>query len=374
MLKPDIFEELLATYPAEKRELARQAYYRFAGGDNTQFFTQLFLLLDVYAHYAERVPQAVMEANQNAHAGLVKVREEIGLLAQTIDKRDLNITNHAEKTEELCQAAVAKCNETLARFEAVLKSVGTHIDTKAIVAGIEQTVQDNLRRDVISPFMRRTAELAEKVVPTLQEIRDTAGEVNRLCPKRIWTSAMIGSFSLALTLTLLVSVGIYVKFRNYAEKSAAERIADVARIMSANQDAFRQLAVAQVNVKVVRTGDTNGVRFPSGFALMVENADSAEMRPTEGRTNGVIFFSSHASETMIQTGAGRTPKTDEFNDRQGKMIWSPPAGTPKRLRYAFRVLVSRPRYSPTRPGIALRLRCSAPSARSGLVRASIIAR
>jgi hypothetical protein len=300
MLKPDIFEELLATYPAEKRELARQAYYRFAGGDNTQFFTQLFLLLDVYAHYAERVPQAVLEANQNAHAGLVKVREEIGLLAQTIDKRDLNITNHAEKTEELCQAAVAKCNETLARFEAVLKSVGTHIDTKAIVAGIEQTVQDNLRRDVISPFMRRTAELAEKVVPTLQEIRDTAGEVNRLCPRRIWTSAMIGSFSLALTLTLLVSVGIYVKFRNYAEKSAAERIADVARIMSVNQDAFRQLAVAQVKVKVVRTGDTNGVRFPSGFALMVENADSAEMRQVDGHDSGMIFFTSRLPEEQIK--------------------------------------------------------------------------
>jgi hypothetical protein len=111
---------------------------------------------------------------------------------------------------------------------------------------------------------------------------------------------MIGSFSLALTLTLLVSVGIYVKFRNYAEKSAAERIADVARIMSANQDAFRQLAVAQVKVKVVRTGDTNGVRFPSGFALMVENADSAEMRKDDGSNTGMIFFTSLLPEGEIQ--------------------------------------------------------------------------
>src|ERR1044071_1457393 len=102
------FEELLATYPAEKRELARQVYSRFAEGDSTQFFTQLFIVLDVYAHYAERVPQAVIEANQSAHANMMNVREEIGLLAQAIDKRNVNITNHAERTDELCRSAQAK--------------------------------------------------------------------------------------------------------------------------------------------------------------------------------------------------------------------------------------------------------------------------
>src|SRR5579862_3001517 len=109
MLTRDLFEELLATYPAERRELARLAYHRFADGNSTEFFAQLFLLLDVYAHYAERVPQAVIEANQNAHIGLLKVRDEIGLLAQTMEKRNLNITNHGERTQELCQEAIAKC-------------------------------------------------------------------------------------------------------------------------------------------------------------------------------------------------------------------------------------------------------------------------
>src|SRR5213080_2660193 len=87
MLTADVFEELLAAYPAEKRELARQVYCRFAEGDSTQFFTQLFLVLDIYAHYAERVPQAVIEANQNAHANFARLREEIGLLAQLLNFR-----------------------------------------------------------------------------------------------------------------------------------------------------------------------------------------------------------------------------------------------------------------------------------------------
>ncbi len=50
MLKADLFEELLATYPAEKRELARQIYHRFAEGDSTQFFHAAF-------HSAGRVCQ-----------------------------------------------------------------------------------------------------------------------------------------------------------------------------------------------------------------------------------------------------------------------------------------------------------------------------
>jgi hypothetical protein len=41
MTEPHLFEEMLTTYPTEKRELARMVYHRFADGDSEQFFTQL---------------------------------------------------------------------------------------------------------------------------------------------------------------------------------------------------------------------------------------------------------------------------------------------------------------------------------------------
>ena len=87
---PPLFEEMLAAYPADKREFARRVYDRFANGDATEFFAQLFLLLDVYANYAKRIPQAVSETNQSTLASLKKVREEIGLLAQTVESRSVN--------------------------------------------------------------------------------------------------------------------------------------------------------------------------------------------------------------------------------------------------------------------------------------------
>src|ERR1017187_3270780 len=142
MAESDLFEEMLATYPAEKRELARKVYQRFADGDSTQFFTQLLLVLDVYACYVGRIPKAAVQANQESFAILEDMREEIAMIAKTIEARDVNITNHAAKTDELCKITQAKCDETVASIELMLKNLGSQVDTKAIVKGIEDAMKN----------------------------------------------------------------------------------------------------------------------------------------------------------------------------------------------------------------------------------------
>ncbi len=299
MLTPEVFEELLASYPAEKRELARQVYYRFADGDSGEFFTQLFLVLDIYAHYAERVPEAVISANQGAHANLAKLRDEINLLAQGMDRRNLNITNHAERTDQLCQDAIAACNDASGRLEALVKNIGAQVNTQAIVDGIHAELQKGIQGEIIAPFMQYSQELAKRVIPTLEEIKEASTEAKRLWSYHIWRTAWATTSAVMLGLVALLAAGIYYQFKNYSARGVAEKIAIVERVINCNRDAFRQLAIAQVPVKVVRTGD-NGVLNPRGFALIIENADSAVMRPIDGHNNGMIFFSSNLSEEMIQ--------------------------------------------------------------------------
>src|SRR6266568_3150133 len=299
MLKTDFFEDLLATYPAEKRELARQVYSRFAEGDSTQFFTQLFLVLDVYAHYAERVPQAVIEANRRAHADLNKLRQEFSLLAQAIDKRNLNITNHAERTDELCRAAQAKCNETIARLDALLKNIGAQVDTKAIVEGIRKTLATGINQELISPFISRSEELAKQVTPTLTKIRDAAAEAERLWPGRIWKVALGSGLLLGLALSIVATIAIYAKFKNYYEEKVAEKIVAAEQVINYNQEAFRELAIAGVPVQIVRTS-RYGVVDPSRFALIIQDADAAEMRADGAQNNGRIFFTSGRAGKQIQ--------------------------------------------------------------------------
>ena len=306
MLTSDLFEELLATYPADKRELARQVYYRFVEGDSTQFFTQLFILLDVYAHYAERVPQAITEANQNAHAGLAKVREEIGLLAQAIERRNVTITNQAEVTAELCETTVAQCRETIARFESALKNIGAQVNAEAIVAGVQETLKAGIQREVIEPFLLRSKELTAEVSPTLREIRENAATAGKLWPQRIWRTAVWTSIILTLTLSVIATLVIDATLKKQNERKLAEQVARAARVMNYNQDAFRQLAIAQVPIKVVRSSNTNGVMETQGFVLLIESADAAELRRVEGRETGLIFFTSKTPEKTIQTLQQRT--------------------------------------------------------------------
>lgn len=300
MLNADSFEELLATYPAEKRELARQVYHRFAEGDSTQFFTQLFVVLGLYAHYAENIPQAVIEANQNAHAGLLKVREEIGLLAQAIDKRNLNITNQAEHTEEVCLETQARCDQITERLDGILRDVGAHIDTDAIASRVQEKLETGIDEKIISPFVQRSNELAKEVTPTLKEIRDAAAEAAELWPKRIWQTAMAGSITFAAALTLGATLTIATKLKSYYEEKVAERIVAAERLITFNQEAFRELAIAGVPVKVIRTGDSPGTVSPGAFALAIENPDAVETRTLGDQKYGLIFFTSGRKEKEIQ--------------------------------------------------------------------------
>jgi hypothetical protein len=307
MNQTDLFEEMLASYPAEKRELARQVYHRFADGDSSQFFTQLLLVLDVYARYVERIPKAAVQANQDSFAIIEDIREEIALIAKTIETRDVNITNHAAKTDELCKLTQAKCDETIARVELMVKNLGSQMDIKTVVQGIQTALDKGIKAEIISPFVQQSKELGERVLPTLKKIEAASSQAHTLWREHIWRTAWAGSFMVTFMLFGLATLGIYKAFDNYAERKAAEKIAEVERLMNYNQDAFQQLAIAQVPIRVTRT-QSYGVANPQNFALVVEGADTTEIRNEDGSKNGVIFFTIHLSEDQIQLLQQETAK------------------------------------------------------------------
>ena len=306
MTNPDLFEEMLATYPAEKRELAREVYHRFADGDSAQFFTQLLLVLDVYARYAENIPVRMISANADSLATVQELREEIAAIAKTIENRDVNITNHATKTDELCKITQAKCNETVAKVELMVKNIGAQMDTKAIVHGIEYALESGINRKIIEPFLRQTEELVKEVVPTLEKVEKASDAAASSWGQRIWSAAMWHGVTAGVLTMLVIGVIMYDKFSTYYERKTADQIAYAERVMNYNQAAFRQLAIAQVPVNVLRLEESGIIN--RGFALEVHNADAVETRVENGQTNGYVYFSSNLSEKQIQLLQQKTEK------------------------------------------------------------------
>jgi len=300
MTNPDLFEEMLAAYPAEKRELARAVYYRFADGDSTQFFSQLFLLLDVYAHYAERIPARMISANADSLATFRELREEVSLLAKAIESRDANITDHAVKTDALCRATQEKCDKTIAAIELTVKNLGAQVDTKAIVRGVNAALASGIRREVIEPFIQRTEELASTVMPTLESIRRASAEATCEWSERIWNTAWTTSLVWSMGAALILASLICWAFSAHYDHKMAAQIANMGRIMKFNQAAFHELAVAQVPVRVVPVQNEDGTIDPKGFVLLIEGAYAAEMRPLDGHNDGCIFFNSSVPARQIQ--------------------------------------------------------------------------
>jgi hypothetical protein len=311
MIEANLFEQMLATYPAEKRDLARAVYQRFGSGESTEFFAQLFLVLDVYAHYAERIPTAVIEANQNALETIRDMREEIGMLAKAIESRDVNISNHAEKTDELCKITIAKCNETVSRIELMLKNLGSQVDTNAVVKKFEEGV-----KSTFLPIHVRANEIAHTISPMVERMNTAAERASQLWPRRIWEMALTTGTIVGLMVALAVGTVIYFKLHDYYERETASRIAYAQETINYNRGAFRQLAIAQQPIKVMRT-EENGV-INQGYALEVPNADSVETRVENSQTNAYVYFSSNLLEKQIQEIEKLTTELQQDNQQFGK--------------------------------------------------------
>jgi hypothetical protein len=299
MPESDLFEEMLAAYPAEKRELARAVYYRFADGDSTQFFSQLFLVLDVYAHYAERIPARMISANADSLATVQELREEVGMLAKAIEARDANITNHAEKTDALCRATQEKCDETIAAIELTVKNLGAQVDTKAIAQGVNSALESGIKEGIIAPFVQHTNDLAWKVMPTLEKIQDAADEAKSEWSKRIWKTAWTTSLFWSIGAAILIACLSCLEVAARYDHKMAIQINDMARVMKFNQAAFQKLAVAQIPIQVLPT-QNDGLDSPPGFVLVMEGAYAADLRQVNGQNNGCIFFRSSVSQKQIR--------------------------------------------------------------------------
>jgi len=291
MAEPDLFEEMLATYPAEKRELARAVYHRFAEGDSTQFFTQLLLVLDVYARYVERIPKAAVQANQESFAILEDMRGEIAMIAKTIEARDLNITNHAAKTDELCKITQAKCNETVASVELMVKNIGSQVDTKAIVQRIENAI-----KTVILPLQARADKLADTIEPTFEKLNAASERAAQLWPQRIWKTALTAGVMVGLSVAILVISAAYWQMKRHFDKTLADEIRAEKYVFKNNQEAFQQLAVAAAPVYVARSSNPDGTLIPRGYCLYIPNAQGADMKDGNGR----IFFASSRPESELK--------------------------------------------------------------------------
>ena len=211
----------------------------------------------------------------------------------------MNLDNLCEETTALCLATQQKCEAAAERLAKLTKEIGQQVDTKAIVESIRQSVDAGVRNEVIQPFMQRTEELGADVLPTLEKIRNASEEAGRVWPGRIWKMALAGGLALGLAVAIVGTSAAYFKIKSHYDRTLAEQIASAEKTLAQNRTAFRELAVANVPIRVVRVSDAN--TLPSGYALVIEGIYTTEERTNQNGKEGIIYFSSQRKESELES-------------------------------------------------------------------------
>jgi hypothetical protein len=219
------------------------------------------------------------------------MRDVIGMIAKTIEARDVNITNHAAKTDELCKVTQAKCNETISAIELMLKNLGTQVDTKPIAKGIEEAI-----KSTFFPLKVRADSLVSAIGPTLEKLNAASESASKLWPRHIWKTALTSGVIVGLSIAALGIGFSYWKIKRHYDTKLAEQITSEASTLKQNQKAFIALGILNAPIYVGRSTDSDGHPLPNTYCIYVEGAQEADMAGKAGR----IFFGSSRSENELQ--------------------------------------------------------------------------
>jgi hypothetical protein len=104
---------------------------------------------------------------------------------------------------------------------------------------------------------------------------------------------------LGLAVAIVGTSAAYFKIKSHYERTLAEQIASAEKTLAQNQATFRELAVANVPIRVVRISDAN--TLPSGYAVVIEGIYTTEERTNQNGKEGIIYFSSQRKESELES-------------------------------------------------------------------------
>jgi hypothetical protein len=290
---------ILKELPDEQRERARELIEKYGESNPTNFVVELLEVFGIHANYLQTVPAQIRIAGERAKAD---VRQSIDA-ATTLHERTRLELNEIVSLVSRTGASFTKALETAAVAQA--KAAASSANE------IKEKIQQEFAKQnlpTIATCLREIEDKAEKSLKIAERIHDHADQYEqyakdrlatseKLCKESLdnietlnWCGAWVASILCSIAVTVVAGFVMYGLLRSHSEKILANKIALASAAIQENRDAFVELAVAGVSLRVHRTGDpqTGGI-VPSEFAILVEHADAAEMRDYGNARAGFIF-------------------------------------------------------------------------------------
>lgn len=218
-----------------------------------------------------------------------------------------------ERTRLELNEIVSSVSRTGAGFAKALETA-TAAQVKATgssVGEIKERIQQEFAKQnlpTIASCLKEIEDKAERSLKIAERIYDHAENCEQYAKDRLatseklckesfdylqtfnWCGAWTVSILCSIAVTVVAGFFMYGFLRSRSERVLANKIALASATIQENRDAFVELAVAGVGLKVNRASDpqTGGI-VPSEFVILAENADAAEMRDYGNGRAGFIF-------------------------------------------------------------------------------------
>jgi hypothetical protein len=301
---------ILKELPDEQRERARELIEKYGESNPTHFIVELLEIFGIHANYLQTVPAQIRIAGERAKAD---VRQSIDAATMLHERTRLEL-NEIVSAVSRSGAGFAKALETATAAQ--VKTTGSSVGE--IKAKIQQEFEkQNL--PALTACLRDIHDTAERSLKVAERLHEEAEKYEEYAERRLtsaekrceaslkelknlnWCGAWTASILCSIAVTVVAGFVMYGLLRSHSEKILANKIALASATIQENNDAFTQLAVAGIKLKVHRSGDPHtGDITPSGFAILVENADAAEMRNYGNSKAGFIFVKSPTPEEELQ--------------------------------------------------------------------------
>jgi hypothetical protein len=299
---------ILKVLPEGERERARQLIEKYGETHPTSFIVELLELFGIHTAYLQTVPAQLVTAAAQAKA---EVQQSVDLA-----------TKLHERTRLELNAAVAAITSTGDSFTKAIENAANS-QVRAIQTGTtevrmqirQEFEKENLPAltaslEAIQEDAARTVLESERVQKEAARIQKNAEDrllsAERRCDESVskieklnWHGAWAVCSFISLAVLLIAGVWMHEYFRSRSEAILADKIAAATATIDQNRNAFEQLALANIALKVTRSSDGAGQPVPGGFALIIENALVAEMRDYGNSKAGFVFVNGPTPEDEI---------------------------------------------------------------------------
>ncbi len=297
---------ILKALPDEDRERARELIEKYGETNPTNFIVELLEVFGIHAAYLQTVPAQVTIAGERAKADVTRSLDAVTILHERtrLELNDLVSSisrSGAGFTKALEAATAAHVTATGSSVGELKAKIQQEFVTQNLPA-LTTCLGDIQEKAASIPLAERVHEDAERIEEYAQRRLDLAERHCNVSLDKLENS--IGAGLVRLDSLFHRHTGScrirHTAFFVRVPRKLADEIALASATIGQNKDAFDVLAVANIRLRIQRSSDARtGNLIPSGFAILVENAEDADMRDFGGGKAGCVFVKSPSPEEEL---------------------------------------------------------------------------